>query len=133
VKSAAARIEEVRALVAISRAALFPQVDASVSAARTRSSTVSTRFPAGATPTNNFFAALFNTSFELDLWGRLRRATEAARAVLLSTEYAEIAVRLSMVSQIAETYFDLRSLDLQLVIARRTLVSREESLSLVRK
>jgi multidrug efflux system outer membrane protein len=84
-------------------------------------------------PTNNFFSAVLDTSFELDLWGRLRRATEAARALLLSTEYAEQVVRLALMSQVAQSYFDLRSLDLQLEITKRTLVSREESLALVTK
>ncbi|MEX0801960.1 MAG: TolC family protein [Candidatus Binatia bacterium] len=84
-------------------------------------------------PTNNFYSAVLDASFELDLWGRLRRATEAARALLLSTGYAEQVVRLAQVSQVAQSYFDLRSLDLQLDIARGTLVSREESLELVTK
>jgi multidrug efflux system outer membrane protein len=127
IKIAAARIEEARALVAVSRSALFPQIDASGSAGRARGST------SGVTATDNFFSAVLNTSFELDLWGRLRRGTEAARAVLLSTAYAEQVVRLSLVSQVAQVYFDLRSLDLQLDIARGTLASREESLRLVTK
>jgi outer membrane protein TolC len=67
------------------------------------------------------------------IYGRLRRATEAARAVLLSTEYAEQVVRLSLVSQVAQSYFDLRNLDLQLDITRGTLASRQEALRLVTK
>jgi multidrug efflux system outer membrane protein len=130
VKIAAARIEEARALVTVARSALFPQIDASGSAGRGRSAT--SRLP-GVSATNDFFSATLNTSFELDLWGRLRRQTETARAVLLSTAYAEQVVRLSLVSQVAQAYFDLRSLDRQLEIARRTLASREESLELVTK
>jgi multidrug efflux system outer membrane protein len=133
IRIAAARIDEARALVAVSRAALFPQVGASTSAGRARRSTGAAPLPPGISATNNFYSALLDTSFELDFWGRLRRATEAARAVLLSTEYAEIVVRLSLVSEVAQSYFELRSLDRQLEIARRTLASREESLELVTK
>ena len=130
---AVARVEEARALVAVSRAAFFPQVGASTSAGRARSSTGTTPVPPGVSATNNFYSAVLDASFELDFWGRLRRATEAARAVLLSTEYAEQVVRLALVSQVAQSYFDLRNLDLQLDIARGTLASREEALRLVTK
>jgi multidrug efflux system outer membrane protein len=101
VASAVARVEEARALVAVSRAALFPQLGASANAGRSRSSTGTTPVPPGVSPTNNFFSAALDASFELDLWGRLRRATEAARAVLLSTEYAAQVVRLALVSPIS--------------------------------
>jgi multidrug efflux system outer membrane protein len=130
IKIAAARIEEARGLLAVSRSALFPQLDASLSAGRGRSAAAALR---GVSATQDFFSATLNPAFELDLWGRLRRGTEAARAVLLSTAYAEQTVRLSLASQVAQTYFDLRSLDRQLEIARRTLASREESLELVKK
>src|SRR5918994_3001367 len=132
VASAVARVEEARALLATSRAALFPQVGAPSSAARSRSSTGTTPLP-GVSLTNNFYSAVLDASFELDLWGRLRRASEAARAVLLSTEYAAQVVRLALVSQVAQSYFDLRNLDLQLDIARGTLASREQALRLVTK
>jgi multidrug efflux system outer membrane protein len=132
VASAVARVEEARALVDVSRAALFPQVGASADAGRSRSSIGTTPLP-GVSLTNNFYSAVVDASFELDLWGRLRRATEAARAVLLSTEYAAQVVRLALVSQVAQSYFDLRNLDLQLDIARGTLASREEALRLVTK
>lgn len=131
-KVAVARIEEAQALVTIARAALFPQIDASGSAGRARTGGGAAGLPVGSV-TNNFFSAVLNTSFELDLWGRLRRSTEAARAVLLSTAYAEQVVRLSLASQVAQFYFDLRSLDRQLKIARATLASRQESLRLVTK
>ena len=131
VASAVARVEEARALVDVSRE-LFSQVGASADAGRSRSSIGTTPLP-GVSLTNNFYSAVLDASFELDLWGRLRRATEAARAVLLSTEYAAQVVRLALVSQVAQSYFDLRNLDLQLDIARGTLASREEALRLVTK
>ncbi|NLI48491.1 MAG: efflux transporter outer membrane subunit [Acidobacteria bacterium] len=70
--------------------------------------------------------------FEVDLWGRLRRATEAARAELLATEAARRTVTLTLVGGVAAGYFGLRELDLELDIAERTLASRQKSLDLVR-
>jgi multidrug efflux system outer membrane protein len=71
-------------------------------------------------------------SFEVDVWGRLRRATEAARADLLATEENRKAVVTTLVSEVASAYFNLLELDLELEIARRTLTAREESLRLIR-
>ena len=68
--------------------------------------------------------------WEIDFWGRYRRATEAARAQLLASEWGRRAVASSVVSGVAQAYYGLRSLDLQLAIARRTLTSRQESLKL---
>ena len=73
-----------------------------------------------------------SVSWELDLWGRLRRATEAARAELLASEEARRAVVTTLIAQVAQSYFDLRSLDASLEISRRTLTSRQQSLALTR-
>lgn len=69
-------------------------------------------------------------SWEVDFWGKYRRATEAARAQILASEWGRRAIVTSLVSQVAGGYFNLRSLDLQLDISTRTLASREESLRL---
>jgi multidrug efflux system outer membrane protein len=69
--------------------------------------------------------------WELDFWGKFRRATESARATLLATEWAQKAVIWSLVSNVASAYFQLQELDLELEISRRTLSSRKESLRLV--
>jgi multidrug efflux system outer membrane protein len=71
-----------------------------------------------------------NASWEIDLWGKLRRATEAASADLLSTEEARRTVILTLVASVASTYIDLRDLDKQLEIAKQTAKSREESYNL---
>ena len=68
--------------------------------------------------------------WDLDFWGKYRRATEAARAQLLATEWGRRAVASQVVSQVAEAYYGLRALDLQLAIARQALTSRQESLAL---
>jgi multidrug efflux system outer membrane protein len=76
--------------------------------------------------------ALQLLSFELDIWGRLRRSTEAARAQLLQADENRKAVITTLVSDVATSYFTLRELDLELEISRRTLATRQESLRLVR-
>ena len=113
--------------MATTRAALFPQVGAGASAGRSRVTEKSpTPFPSnGENPANNFQVFL-NASWEIDLWGKLRRATEAARADLLSTEEGRRAVILTLVTSVASAYVNLRDLDMQLEIAKRTAKSREE-------
>jgi len=71
-------------------------------------------------------------SWDLDFWGKYRRATEAARANLLATEWARRAITSTLVSNVAAAYFELRAYDLQLEIAKRTLTSRQESLQLTK-
>src|SRR5437899_3334543 len=75
------------------------------------------------------FQTSVDLTFELDLWGWLRRATEAARAELLASEENRRVVLMTLVSDVARTYFDLLELDRELEIARRTLQTREESCS----
>lgn len=77
-------------------------------------------------------AALQLLSFEIDIWGRLRRATESARASLLSAEENRKAVVTTLVADVASDYFSLRELDAELDISKRTLATREESLRLIR-
>ena len=80
-------------------------------------------------PSDNYQAG-FNGSWEIDIWGKLRRATEASKADLLSTEEARQAVILSLVSAVANGYITLRDFDKQLEIATRTAKTREESYKL---
>ncbi len=85
------------------------------------------------TQTRTFGTATLNLlSFELDIWGRLRRATEAARANLLSEEENRKAVITTLVSDVASAYLSLRALDYQLDISQRTLATRQDSLGLVK-
>ena len=131
IKIAAARILEARANVVVARSFLYPQVTAQTTAARTRAASSVT--PPGASPVGEDYRLQGDLSFELDLWGRLRRASEAARADLLATRYAREVTRLALISTAANGYFNLRSLDLQRDIALRTVASRAESLSLTQK
>ena len=138
VQVAVARVFEARAQLGVARAALFPLVDAGASYYYTRpysqNSFFLESFPPGApVPTGNDLQASVDLTFELDLWGRLRRATEAARAELLASEDKWRAVLITLVADVARAYFDLLELDRELEIARRTLQTREASLDLQRR
>jgi multidrug efflux system outer membrane protein len=86
----------------------------------------------GIEPERDVFRTTLDLSFELDLWGRLRRANEAARADLLAGEENRRSVAVTLVADVAQAYFDLLELDRELDIARRTLDSRRESLRIAR-
>jgi multidrug efflux system outer membrane protein len=125
-KIASARIEEYLGRYAFTRADQFPQLGADASGDRTRTPG-SSNLSGDSTIRNNFQAAAL-LSFELDLFGRLRRATESAQAELLATEEGRRTVILSLITAVASNYVQLRSLDQQLDISRRTLDTRAESL-----
>jgi multidrug efflux system outer membrane protein len=129
-KIALARIDEARAVLGISRADQFPSIDYSGTAVRGKTSEEVIRNVGGSH--TNFFALGAQLFYEADLWGRYRRATESSRAVLLSTEYAATNVTISLVANVASTYFLLRDLDARYAIARQTLASRQEALVLMR-
>jgi outer membrane protein, multidrug efflux system len=132
-RDAVVRVEAARANLGIVRADQFPTVEAGASVATQRSSS-SGQFPLpqGVDQTRTFSAVGVNLlSFELDLWGRLRRATEAARADLLASEHNRQAVVTTLVSDVAVAYFSLLELDMELEIAKRTLAVRQDSLTLI--
>ncbi|HEY3275999.1 MAG TPA: efflux transporter outer membrane subunit [Syntrophorhabdaceae bacterium] len=128
-KIAAARVEEFVGHYWVTRSGLFPQIGATGQGGRQRTTQNSSM---GVTPFNpsTMYQAGFTGSWEIDIWGRLRRATEAARANILSTEEARQGVVLTLVSNVANGYVNLRDLDKQLEIAERTAASRRESLRL---
>ena len=131
VRIAAARVEEFAARLDVSRSSLFPQVGYEGSAFRDQASRETANgVPSGIDRTNDTFAATVNVGWELDLWGRIRRANEAARAEMLAADDARRAVILTLVSSVATSYVTLRDLDEQLDVARRTLDSRGESVRL---
>jgi multidrug efflux system outer membrane protein len=130
VRIAVARILEAQAQLGVTRSFLFPQIDGNAIIARDRiSEERHLTPPPGQSEGNTFFLGL-SLFYEIDFWGRLRRETEAARATLLSTEWAHRAVLVTLVANVARAYFELRELDLALEIARRTFASREKSLRL---
>ncbi|HME44275.1 MAG TPA: efflux transporter outer membrane subunit [Syntrophorhabdales bacterium] len=131
VKVAAARVEEFMGRYGFTRAAQFPQMTGTGSAQRQQFSNLTNPLPS-ATLENpgDLYQAFLNASWQIDLWGQLRRATEAARADLLSTEEARRGVILTVVTSVAIAYTDLLDLDKQLEIAQRTAKSRENSFNL---
>ncbi|HKA42875.1 MAG TPA: efflux transporter outer membrane subunit [Burkholderiales bacterium] len=125
---AAARVEEFYGRYGVQRGQQFPQVALAAEAGSQRVSRVSTPpLPAPAEVTSDFYTVNLGISFELDLWGRLRRATEAARADLLAVEESRRTVILSLVSAVATAYVNLLNLDRQLDISQRTVATRAES------
>jgi len=131
VRIAAARIEEFAARVDLARAGFYPQIGYNAQADRTRGSREAFGgIPAGVDRDYNNYSAVLDASWEIDLWGRIRRSSEAARADLLAQEENRRAVILSLVSSVASTYIQLRQLDRQLDIAHATLETRQKNLDL---
>jgi multidrug efflux system outer membrane protein len=126
VRIAATRILEARAQVGIARADQLPTISAGAQAVNERYPRVKL-YPQYETSSNQVDLSL---AWELDFWGKYRRATESARANLLATEWARKEVINTLVSDVAAAYFQLRELDLELEISRRTLASRKNSLRL---
>lgn len=120
VRIAAARVEQARARYGIAGAARYPDVDYEVRTGYGRQSG----------ETGAAIAANVGVLWEVDLWGRIRRLNEAARAQYLASEEGERAVRLALASEVASTYFDLRELDRELVIARETVDAFQKTLDL---
>ena len=134
---AVARVRESRAHLVATGADQFPRIDGKSSIQRNQTSQAVVRqfgFPGNIPqiPATNQFRATVDLSFELDLWGRLRRATEAARADLLAMESARRTIVLTLVSDLAKAYFELQELDAELEFAKRTLKTRQEALDLIR-
>jgi multidrug efflux system outer membrane protein len=116
------RISAARAVVVVTRSSLFPQVQGNGNFAGGKESNFQTKF--------NFLTLAGDAAFQLDLFGKLRRATEAARAQLLATEDARQTIILTLVSDVASDYFALLQLDQQLKITRNTVESQEDSVKL---
>jgi multidrug efflux system outer membrane protein len=141
VQLAVARVRETRAAFVVQRGALFPQLDAQAVYTGERYS--QTAFPFSAfsgaadsariNPKQELHSTWFTLSYELDVWGRVRQATNAARADNLSSARAAQTVLITLVSDVAQTYFELLELDREANIDRRTVASRQASLALVRR
>ncbi len=129
VKIAAANVEQAAAVLTQTRAPLYPQVNYAGDAARQRFSQ-NTAIPAGSPNPANNYQVLAGASWEIDLWGRVRRLTQAAQANLLATEEARRGVILSLVASMGSSYLALRGLDEQLEISKRTLNAYAQSLKL---
>jgi multidrug efflux system outer membrane protein len=126
---AVTRIEQSRQIAAQARAQYLPFVNYSVSGGDGKNEFVGAVVPNGGQEQGSFLAVA-SVAWEADLWGRLRRENEAARAGYLATEQARRGVMLSLVSDVAQAYFELLELDLQLEIAKDTTESFSQTLKL---
>ncbi len=130
---ASERVEQARARYRITGASRFPFLNAQSQFSATRSSTVGSNkmVQPGSNMDVSYSQAGGALSWELDFWGKLRRANEAARAQYLATEEGRRGIIVSLISDVADTYFTLRERDLELEIARGTQQIAEQNLKLV--
>jgi len=125
---AAARVEQARAQIGITRSFLFPQVNFSASGSVeqvSRASDPPQSFGADRTFRNLLLG--FGLAWELDIFGRIQRETEASTAIFFATEQAQRGVLITLVADVAQSYFTLRQLDLELEVSRRTLKVNDDT------
>jgi multidrug efflux system outer membrane protein len=132
IQIAAARVLQAEGALRIARSQFMPTVGAGADWATTRTSeTGPSGVPSGVNPQRDF-GSVYGTmaTYEVDLWGKIRRANEAARARYLATQDAQRTVRQTLVAEVATAYLDLLALDYELEIAQRTYQVRTNSLGL---
>lgn len=134
IKIAAARVLQAEASLGVTRSQFFPTVNAGGDVVTTRASERGpSPIPAGLNPQQEYGDVFVSMpAYEIDLWGRIRRANEAARGQLLATVAAQQTVRQTLVAQVATAYLDLLELDLELDVAKRSYTARTNSLELTR-
>ena len=134
VRIAIAKVEQADAVMRQAGAALFPEFDLDASANRGHISQLTANPPSSSTLlTTNSFRLALSTSFELDFWGKLRRARESALASAEASRYSRDTVRLTLVSQVASAYIGLRSNDALLTATQATLKTREEAFKIAKR
>lgn len=127
-QSAVARVREYRALFGVARGELLPSLSANASAGRSKQVFSTLSFPA-----SDAFRVTAEVQWELDFWGRVRRSTQAAGFDLSGREDDQRAVLLSLVSDVATAYLELREFDADVAIAEQTLGTRQQVLGLARQ
>jgi multidrug efflux system outer membrane protein len=130
VKQAAANVQQAAALLTETKSQFYPQVGYDAGATRQQFSTDFLPNRPSTSRTQSTYSVIASASWEIDLWGRIRRQTEAAQANLLATDEARRGVILSLVAQVANNYLTLRALDEQLQVAKKTLGTYNESLKI---
>jgi multidrug efflux system outer membrane protein len=130
---ATANVQSAAAVLTQTRSPLFPQVGYGATAGRYQfSSSQTVELPANITNPTNYYSVLAGASWEIDLWGRIRRLSQAAQATLFATEDTRRGVILTLITQLTTSYIQLRALDDELVIAQRTLDTYGASLKLTK-
>ena len=125
---AVAQMDDAAAQARVARSALLPQINATGNGTRGRTSQETNTGALGES-----YTVGASVSWELDLWGKLRRSNEAARATYLASSFNADAVRLSLAAQVAQTYFQMRALDASLKLSQDTRRTREETLDIQTK
>ncbi len=131
--TALARIDETAAVLGLARAAQWPALDLGAGATRSRSSTLNNQQVSAGGPESTSVRVALSTSFEIDLWGRLRNATTAAQAQLLAARHTRDALQLALAASTAQLYFGLRAFEAQLLVNEAASRSRRETLDLVER
>lgn len=130
-QQAVARVEEADAVMRQTGAALFPEFDVGASDVRTRSSATDAMALGTAPAVQEKMRLTVGTSFELDFWGKLRRASESARASYLASRYGRDTLALTLAGLVTQGYAALRALDAQVKVSNETLASRNAALAIV--
>ncbi len=128
---ATARIEQSEAILGITRADLFPSFGYSVGASR--GNVANGLFPEVDLQANNMFTGFGSLNWEIDFWGKFRRSQEAAKAELIASEYGKRSIQISLISQIAATYYLLLDFKWRLFISNQTYALRKESEDIIRE
>lgn len=131
-RSAIARVEQADAAAREAGAAFFPAIDGQAGGSNSKLSTKTATWSVNSPDILRTRSAALTTSYEIDVWGRVRRSNEAARANLLASRYGRDAIRLSVAGLVTSTYLNLRALDARLLLTQESLRSREESARLVK-
>ncbi|MFY4258814.1 efflux transporter outer membrane subunit [Achromobacter xylosoxidans] len=126
------RVEEARAQYGVQRGAQWPSIGAGIQGQRQRFPE-NMRQPGAGSVTSSYQAGIGLTTFEIDLFGRLRSLSEAAYQQYLSTEQAQKSTHITLIGAVAQSYFNLRAAQVQLELTQRTLASRQESYNLVKR
>src|SRR5262245_52655626 len=130
---AVAGLDEAQGLVRVQESQQWPSVDATAGGSRSRASTTTDLFFPGVPVYSTDYRAALNFAYEVDLWGRLRNATAAARADLLATEGARDTVRIALAAQVVRSYYALRAFDGQVDATERSIELRSRALDLQRQ
>ncbi|MGH8688399.1 MAG: efflux transporter outer membrane subunit [Burkholderiales bacterium] len=130
---AVARVDEARALLGETRSQQLPQVGAIATAGRSLTSKATGLVPPGVAAERSDYLAGLTVSYEVDLFGKLSAATDAARADLAATEAVRDAVRLALTARVASSYYTLGALDAEIDLTRRAIALRDDALALQRR
>ncbi len=130
-RTAMVRVDLARAHVLLAQASLFPSLNLSVEPSRGRSTLAGWQpLPSGFNPTHNDYLVALRAAYEIDLWGRAGKSTDAARQELLASGYARETVRVAVGAETARAYFGLLAADAERTLQQETLQAREQTLAL---